>query len=260
MVASGLGLRGLYMNLLYLDESGDPGWPPPYGRSQTNWFVLTGLSLEENKWEETNTKYIRIVKEYFGRRTENFDMKYSALKAGRHPYNQLEDIERNHLADEIFDLIVAVQPVLFAIVVDKLKHKQKYGDNARSPKILTLQFMAPRFHKYLERIDGLGMFVMDEEERKSDKKLKKLIQQARQTGIVLQTPFDPFRTNTHLPKLVESIFFVPSEDSPGIPLADFCCHAIWIHFERGLHDRFNQIQHFFDHVGSTRYGLKIWAP
>jgi len=134
----------------------------------------------------------------------------------------------------------------------------KYGNNAHWPKRLALRFIAPRFQKFLERVDGYGIFVMDEEERKSDRKLKDLVKRAREEGIMLHDTFDPFRTDTLLKRIVESVLFVPSEDSPGIPLADFCSHSIWLHFERGLDKRFNQIKHLFDNDKGKIYGLKVW--
>lgn len=247
------------MHLLYLDESGDPAWPKPYGKSRNRWFVLTGLSLEESQWKNINDQFILILNKYF-KSYNSFELKYSALttKYGVPPYDQLKDIEKLHLADDIFNLILSIKPILFAIAIDKLKHKQMYENRAHWPKLLAMRFIAPRFHKYLERINGYGIFVMDEEERKSDKKLKEIIGKSREVGIVLQTPFDPFRTDTRLSRIIESVLFLPSEDSPGISLTDFCSHSIWLHFERGLNKRFNQIKHLFDNDKGTIYGLKIW--
>ena len=248
------------MHLLYLDESGDPGWPAPYGKSRTSWFVLAGLSLEDVQWKTVNEEYIRIVRKYFGRTCDNFDLKYSALTSTYPvpPYDQLDGNQKLNLSDDIFNLILEAKPVLIAIVIEKLKHKKQYGNRAHWPKLLALRFMAPRFHKFLERIESYGIFVMDEEERKSDKKLKGLVRRAREAGIVLQTPYDIYRTDTQLKNIVESVLFVPSEDSPGIPLADFCSHAIWIHFERNLSKRFKQIYPLFDNHDGIVYGLKIW--
>lgn len=248
------------MYFLYLDESGDPGWPSPYGRSLTTWFVLAGLALEDQQWKSINEEYTKIVRKHFGPAYSSLDLKYSALTTNHPvpPYDGMSGLQKLQLADEIFNLIISAKPVLFAIAINKLEHKRKYGRAAHWPKLLAFRFMTPRFHKFLDRIDSYGIFVMDEEERKSDKKLKALVGQAREIGVVLQTPFDPFRTNTHLKRIVESVLFVPSEDSPGIPLTDFCGHSIWIHFERGLDKRFNQIKHLFDGDKGVTYGLKIW--
>lgn len=248
------------MILLYLDESGDPGWPKPFGKSPFTWFVLAGMSLEDNQWKDVNEEYIKIIKKHFGSSFGNFDMKYSALTAGVPPYDKLSGIQRLNLADDIFNLILDTEPVLFAIVINKLAHKRYYGRKAHWPKQLALRFIAPRFHKYLERIKEYGIFVMDEEERKSDKHLKEMIQRARERGIILQSFLDPFRTNTRLPWLIESILFVPSEDSPRIPLADFCSHSVWLKYERGYHKRFDQIKHLFDNDSGNVYGLKEWVP
>jgi len=91
------------MQLLYLDESGDPGWPPPYGKSQTEWFVLAGLSLEDNKWRSVNEQFVKIVRTNFGISYGNFDLKYSALttKYPVPPYDKLNNVQKLQLADDI---------------------------------------------------------------------------------------------------------------------------------------------------------------
>ena len=33
------------MYLLYLDPSGDSGWPKPYGKSPYNHYVMSGLAV-----------------------------------------------------------------------------------------------------------------------------------------------------------------------------------------------------------------------
>jgi hypothetical protein len=251
------------MQLLYLDASGDPGWCPPVGKSRTEWYILAGLSLNEEKWTVAHKSVDSLMQKYFGSRNISCrELRYSSLISASPPYDTLTDLERKSLADETFSLIRGLSPVLFASAIDKKAHRGKYGTNAIAPKIWALQLVAPRFDKFLARTGVKGIMIMDAEETRKDKKLRELVQEARKIGIVLQSSIlpDPFRTDTKLPNLVESVMFVNSEDSPLIQLVDFCAHAIWNHFERKLSNRYNEIYHLFDAVGGTVYGLKVWSP
>ena len=253
--------RTTIMQLLYLDASGDPGWCPPVGKSTTRWYVLGGLALTEDKWSTAHEGVDKLIAKYFGSRDLSCrELRYSSLISAAPPYDSLTGLERKGLADETFNLILNLSPVLFSIPVDKLAHREKYGRNAISPKIWALQLIAPRFHKFLIRTDDRGIMIMDSEEKRKDRKLRELVKNARKMGIVLQATSDPFRTDTKLPNLIESVMFVDSDDSPLIQLVDFCSHAVWNHFERGLSDRFNQIHGLFDSAEGVVYGLRVWQP
>jgi hypothetical protein len=109
--------RKLY--LLYLDASGDPGWPPPDGKSRTSWYVLAGLCLEESKWNPARAHATEIVERYFPPPTPPpRELRYSSLRAGARPYDSLTPANRVRLADDVFDAIRQLNPVLFAIAID----------------------------------------------------------------------------------------------------------------------------------------------
>ncbi len=250
------------MRLLYLDASGDPGWYPPDGRSPFQWYVIGGLVLEEGSWKGANDATTSLLGKYFGRTLPSArELRRTTLIAAAPPYDRLTPTKRWQLDGDVFALIKSLNPVLFAAAVDKVAHRAKYA-HAIAPHIWGLQLVAPRFHKFLGRVDDHGMMVMDQEEARKDRKMMKLISDAKSRGIILQSGIapDPFRTNSRLSRLVENVMFLRSEDSPLVQLADFCSHAIWSHFERGVSTRFNEIYPLFDKVGSNVYGLKVWSP
>jgi len=83
------------MHLLFVDESGDPGWCPPNGDSKTTWFVIGGLSIEETKWKIANKKINEIIKKYFPRSSLKCrELRYTTLIAGAPPYRELEPIKK----------------------------------------------------------------------------------------------------------------------------------------------------------------------
>ena len=249
------------MQLLYLDASGDPGWPPPAGRSRTRWYVLAGLSLDDEKWNLAHRRADAILDEYFGSRDLLCrELRYSSLISGKHPYDRLGETERKHLADATFDLLTEIDPVLFAAAIDKGAYREEHGETAISPKIWALRLVAPEFDAYLSRKGATGMMIMDAEETRKDRELKQLIKEARKRGITLPVAIagNPPLTRTKLPNLIESVIFVDSEDSRLIQLVDFCAHAIWSHYEKGKSSRYLQIQRYFDHADGTARGLRVW--
>lgn len=249
------------MRLLYLDASGDPGWCPPDGNSRCRWYVLAGLVIGEAECRNADKRVSEVVEKYFDWTPPRpRELRCSSLLAGAKPFSELTEQERIELENDIFDLVLELGPTLFAAAIDKPAHKRKYGSNAISPKIWALQLIAPRFEKFLNRVNEHGMIIMDAEEMRRDKDLRKLIRDGKRFGIILQSNIspDPFRTDTTLPRVVESVMFMDSDESGIIQLADFCSHSIWKHFEKNTSHRFNQIYPLFDSVDEAVYGLKVW--
>ena len=53
------------MYLLYLDPSGDSGWPKPYGKSPYNHYVLSGLAVRSEDWTIINISVQKLLISYF---------------------------------------------------------------------------------------------------------------------------------------------------------------------------------------------------
>jgi hypothetical protein len=254
------------MHFLYLDASGDPGWPPPYGKSRTKWYVLAGLSLVENRWSSIHDQIKSQLESSLGFTLGDFrKLRLTTILSRAPPYDQMDKNEVESFVEAIFDVLIRNKPRLFAAAVNKRAHYEKYklpihppSTRALPAHLWALQLIAPRFHKYLDRIDALGIFVMDTEERTRQRQLQKLIVDARDSGIVLKSPFKPGLTDTNLPRLIESVLFVDSQVSLGVLLADFCSHAIWRKLEKGQDRWHRKILQLFDEYQGRVYGYKQW--
>lgn len=248
------------MYFLYADASADPGWPKPYGKSPSKYYVLAGLCISEKKVGYMNELLDSIKRKYIiakGLKLKEF--KYSALIAAKsEPWKNLTDVERKQVADDIFDALIKLDPVIFAIVIDKLAHRSKYN-HPHQPDTLSMRFLMPRYEKFLLRNNENGVIIIDPSTKNSDDEIKQMISESKKSGVVLQSMIspDPFRTDTKLPSIT-STFFSPSEDSAGIQFVDFIAYSIWSHFERGKSTRFVQIKNLFDNDKGTMYGLKKW--
>lgn len=248
------------MNILFLDASGDPGWPSPFGKSKTKWYVLAGMAIEENRHNDLEMSLEGINKTYFDSKNLNCkELKYSSLNAGKmYPYDKLNVQEKQNLADDIFKEITSLNPVVFAVAIDKGAHHAKYN-SPYPPDSTALRFILPRYEKYLKRTNQTGIIIADESSKESDKMMKILLKNARSTGVVLNSSIspDPYRTDTRLPSIITTIF-TKSEDYAGIQYVDFIAYGIWIYFEHGIKTRVPNIKPLFDKVNGKTYGFKKW--
>ncbi|MEM2922886.1 MAG: DUF3800 domain-containing protein [Candidatus Nitrosocaldus sp.] len=233
------------MRMLYLDSAGDAGLP---NRSKTTnkYYVLAGLAIEPARWYYIDQRIKDILEKYFRPLGINppKELKYSEIHHKKHPYDKLHN--RNMLVDDIFSLIQDIDAVLFSIIVDKNKHVNRYI-NPEKPNILALRYIAPRFSKYLQRINDFGIIIYDAEEHHVNKELKDFLIRGRDDGIVL----DPIYGQNRLENIIGTLLFEESHTSPPLQLADFIARTVFLKYERNNTKRFDQIQHLFD-----QYGIK----
>jgi len=257
------------MYLLYLDSSGLPDFPPPYGKGRDNWYVVAGLAIQHQDWENVYRGLSKVVAKYFPTiPAGGFEIRYGDLINKRGLWGSLTDIERKNCADDIFNLILSLKPVMFAVAIDKVSHYKKYSWGKRGPehpRQLAVRFMVPRYSKFLQRIHDTGIMIYDSETAFNDRRLREFLVRGRLRGVVFEkNPFyDPLSvlmTQNRLEGVIETIFFIESHASPVVQLTDFCAYAIWTHFERQKSNRFNQIHQLFDQDQGKIYGLLIWSP
>ena len=249
------------MYTLYLDASGDPGWCPPNGKSNTAWYVLGGLILETNLIEDMDTGVKDILEEYSDLAGHVIpELKYSALIAGNpeYNYNYLEGIQKKHMADDVLSLIQEHEPILLSVAVNKNEHYHQYS-KPHDPNLLAWRFMATRFDKFLTDRSDTGFMFMDAEDTRTNRDFGILIEDARKQGIFL-TGMNSVYNNWSNSKLdsIKGFDFVNSEISWGTQLADFCAHITWRYVERGQGNRFNQIKDYFYSRNGNAYGFKRW--
>jgi len=116
---------GLY--LLFLDASGHSDFPPPYGKGRDTNYVLAGLAIQHQKWFSAYDGLEKIRRGFFPNTPQAFpEIRYGDLINKRGLWATLTDDQRKKLADDVFGLILSLEPVLFAIKVDKVKHFQRY--------------------------------------------------------------------------------------------------------------------------------------
>lgn len=237
---------------LYLDSCGDPGWCSPNGKSNVKHYVIAGLALTSGSNLTANTEIERILNKYIPLASWTApkykrEICYHHLIRGKGLFEKLDHPQRLAMANEIFDLLSQLKPVLFATVVDKVRMKERYGVNAYDPKIYGIQATMHRFAMFLKRqTNGVGTVVMDSEEYRKDHLLQEMVRTYKSTGVIIRGwNYQPMHEE-HLERILNTIAFSDSDLSAGIQLADVCCRTVWQHYENAKSIRFAQLVTFWN--------------
>lgn len=224
---------------LYLDESGDDGYPEPHGKSESRYFVYAGAIVDAEQNLELKEGVEYILSYHFDtqglKRPE--ELHYGALINERGAYNQLEGIQFKELADDVFELITQVEPTIVATVMDKSKQFEEYEDPAH-PKSYSFRWTVERFQYYLEKENNAGMVIADAEEGQIDTRIQNLLNDAKHEGISIIKD-----KGSRIPRIMDSVALTPSELSPGIQIADFIAYSVFSKYNRDKGDRFEEISH-----------------
>lgn len=241
---------------LYLDASGDPGWPVPYGKSPHNFYVLGGLVLTPEAEAIVKEEIQILIRTYILPSARTKELKYTPLIGGYAQFKHLQPVQRKELADKVFSLIDRVKPVIMATVIDKTRLKQKYGDCAYDPKVLAFQGIIARYSMNLKRCSTYGEIIMDDEEITKDNELQKYLGSLKTHGAIIRgRSYNPFCSERYEPLLNSLPLFSSSQESPGIQLADFVVKAVWMQYVKGTSYRFEQIRPFLSSANG-----KVFEP
>jgi hypothetical protein len=246
---------------LYLDSCGDPGWPHPNGKSQLRYYVVAGLALTPSQDLDAYVEVERILKSYLAWEVwsdQRLELCYHHLIRGKGAYSKLDHPQRLAMANEVFNLLLKLKPVLFATVIDKGRLKQRYGVNAFDPKLLGIRATIHRYAMFLKRqTNGIGNVMMDAEEYRKDHAIQEMVRTFKKTGVIIRGwDYQPMYEE-RLDRILNTIAFADSKTSVGIQLADFCSRTTWQHFEREKSERFKQLSPLWNRVGTKIYEPSI---
>ena len=110
------------MHFFYNDESGDTG--RDLQNEEQPIFVLGGVSLSDEKWNNTQQEFTRIVNEYYEDEVpENFELHATELLSpnGNGPFVNHSMEARTQFAKDILNLVVTQSHNIHLIGFDKQK-------------------------------------------------------------------------------------------------------------------------------------------
>ncbi len=206
------------MYLLYMDESGDPGF------GNNNNFVLAGVAVHEGQVFRLGKQLDDIQARFFPSRQLLLGFHAYDIHGGKNePFNHLGPTVRNQLMFEIYDCISNAgfpQMVTFATVMDV--------SSAQSPhQVLhdTFQDVLQRFNIFLTRQFGIGLankglVIIDQA---NQARYREMFADFKRSGTQFQGP---------LANVIDIPYFAGRRDTRMLQLADFLAYAVFRRYER----------------------------
>ena len=232
------------MYLLYMDESGDPGF------GNNNNFVLAGVAVHEGQVFQLGKKLDDIQSQFFPTWNVPIGFHATEIRGGKNqPFKQLSPSNRTLLMSKIYDCVSASgfpQLVAFATVMD--------ASTAQNPhRVLhdTFQDVLQRFNIFLTRLFGMdlankGLAIIDQAHQP---RYRELFADFKRIGTQFQGP---------LTNVIDIPYFAGRRDTRMLQLADFCAYAVFRKYESGDTSYFQKVLPKFDRPGPHEppHGLK----
>jgi hypothetical protein len=221
------------MYILFIDESGSV---PPPNKVRQKHFVLGGIVIPTGIWHNVRKDLDSVKSKYAicGEIKWRFFSPHNADE--RNTMNHLDWPTKNQVREEVMDIIVkykSIRIITSYSVVDEA-YQREYIEDEHQLHWLCYKVLVERFQYYLQdksRDVGQtinGLVVCDHRERSQDMRLRSL-----HSDMVNQDRLNA----SQYKNLIETVFFVPSELSVGIQLADLVAGSVFRKLEKN-DDRF----------------------
>src|SRR6266498_301895 len=244
------------MYLMFVDESGDPGYPKKSGNwagwKGTKVFVRVGLIIHGWKWKSWNERMVSF-KRNRGLLWDT-EIKASDMRRGRKTFAGWPQNQREQFLKDLSILIGRnIEFTLIGIVIDKTKVDTTQKERFVKTQVCSLELLLERYNQFLHRQkDKAGIVVLDPTKEFDDDNLRYF-----QSFLQFQAPhFKPLH-------IVEGTFFAKSHTSNMIQLADYCSNVFFREVTRKDNsDEWQSISQRFDRVDRkvTGIGIKHWPP
>lgn len=163
------------MYMMFVDESGDPGYPADgkwsdFGGSKI--FAKVGVVLHGWKWKAWNDRLLQFKKR--NGLAWNDEIKASHIRKGKGCFVGWDSARRVGFLNDLANLIgVNVDITLIGIVIDKRKVDITQSGRIVKPDIRSMEFMLERYNYFLDnQKDKAGIVVLDPTHEKSDDEVR----------------------------------------------------------------------------------------
>jgi hypothetical protein len=239
-IANLLMRESFFMHILYIDDSGS------VENSTERYFVLAGVAVFERAIFHQIKSVDECVRNFQLGDPHDIELHGSPMYAGRgDPWRGVRDrSSREKMIQNALDSLKGQSGLrLFAIIIDK------HQASPQDPIALAFEEICNRFNLFLTRMNDRrgenqkGLLVMDES--KHEKPLQMLAKAFR---------IDGARWG-HFRNLAEVPFFVDSQASRLVQLADLIAWATFRKYEHGDGRFFDSLLPLFDADGGVIHGL-----
>ena len=197
------------MQILYIDASGDPG---VYDHANSLYYIVGGVALSERDWKTISKLFESTVGKYFPGGSL-LEIHTKDLFAGRPPFDK---IDNKALISDLIEFLRKSHTSLFGMAIHKDEFLVEGLGTPNDVVPRAIEEIVNRFHLFLQNRRENGIIVSDASAEGFDTRIRTLYEYFRRQG----THF------VRLEKIVDTIFFTPSQTAMGIQLADFVAYSI----------------------------------
>ncbi len=227
------------MYLLYVDESGDPG------QNGSDYLLLGAAALFEGKWPHVNNDIQALIRKYFPNAPHPDEIHLADLKQGRNVFASLSSADRTNMIADFCSTVsnlLTNEISLFTVIADKrwwfARNAGKTGDDlyAELFESLTSRFDLLLRRRFAEGSPNRGVIVADPHKQTLSQAIKQNHRVFQQHG---------HRWGS-VRNIIETVFFLSSDESPGLQIADLCSYATWRLVNSDDDSIVSQISYAFD--------------
>jgi hypothetical protein len=241
------------MHMMFVDESGDPGYPINgiwSGWDGSRLFARVGVIIHGWKWKAWHERLFQF--KHNRGLTWDAEIKANHIRQGKGSFVGWDENRRERFMDDLCTLIgVNTDITLIGVIIDKTKIDVTRQDRMVKPEVRSLELLLERYNLFLgEQKDKAGIVVLDPVKESSDDNLRRF-----QNYLLAQSP------NLRPLHIVESTFFAKSHTSNMIQVADVCCNVLFRELARvnGNPEYRRLTPRFWRHGNRLQgYGIKRW--
>lgn len=225
------------MHLMYVDESGDCGYPasggfPPNG-GPTRLFVRGGVIVHGWRWMRIQDSMANFKTSH--RLKWDAEIKATHLRAGKGAFAHWSPKDRRTFLLDLLDSVGReIDISILVVVIDKESVDRQQRERFTNPAVRSLELLLEHYNQFLaEQKDKTGIVILDPVESSNDENLR-----------YFQNYLLRFSDHLDPRRIVEGTLFMPSHTSNLLQLADVCTNVAYRHYARpdGNEEEYSRIR------------------
>jgi len=242
------------MYLMYVDESGDTGYPLSgnwTGWGGTHYFARVGVIIHGWKWHTWNERLLQFKRNRG--LTWDAEIKASHIRRGKGVFTGWRKPRRDLFLNDLLDFIGTDPDItLLGVVIDKTGVDISQRERLIKPDVRSMELLLERYNRFLnEQQDKSGIVVLDPTQEPSDDNIR-----------YFQSYLQAHSQHLRPLHIVEGTFFAKSHTSNMIQIADVCTNVFFRNETdaSGSRQEFSKIyQRFWRYNRRLQgYGIKKW--
>lgn len=235
------------MHLMYVDESGDTGFPAPgagfpSAGGPTKLFVRAGVIVHGWKWCSVN-KRISDFKQSRDLQW-NQEIKAHDLRSGGGAFSGWRKEDREVALRDLVDSIgKEIDVSIIGIIIDKTRVDTARKERLSNPAVRSFELLLEQYSYFLAgQRDKCGVVILDSVEQRNDDNLR-----------YFQSYLREFSNQLDARRVIEGALFMPSHTTNMLQIADICSNVIYRYYRSGCSEDGE-----FKRISSRIHATRMW--